>query len=265
MSRKSRPVHTDADPVDNYLGSVSDLMAALTFVFILTVAVFALRLSQQQEKEEERLDRIRKDRSEMLIAIRERLKGMQVEIDATQGVLRIGEQDGIFFDSGQPEPAAKDHRNVGRVARALAEVLPAYVYTCDTAPDSTQRPTYCAPLAIRPACGTEEAKVETLLIEGHTDIHAIRGGSNMALSSARAEQVFEMMSKCEPSLNALQNSMPRPVLGVSGYGERRPVAVDSTDDQNRRIDLRFLLELPDVGERRQLAPAEDVSERLEKE
>jgi len=45
-------------------------------------------------------------------------------------------------------------------------------------------------------------------------------------------------------LDDLRNSEGIPLLGLSGYGERRPVAPGLTEEafaQNRRIDLRFVL------------------------
>ncbi len=203
----------------------------------------------------------------MLEEIKSRLahRGIEVYVEPDQGVLRIRE-NGIFFESGAARPVDEDTPNVGMIARVLADVLPCYVAEngkqiklnplqrraeyCDTRPPST-----CE--------GGEDARVETVLIEGHTDPRPIKGGDwdNLDLSSARAGQVFRMMTECEPRLEALYNSSALKVLGVSGYADRRPVS--QVDEENRRIDLRFMMELPKIESGGTAsAVIEDVAERV---
>jgi flagellar motor protein MotB len=65
--------------------------------------------------------------------------------------------------------------------------------------------------------------------------------------------VYGMLARCEPRLLQLQTRDNQPVMGASGYGEtRRLEPVDRTAavndparTENRRIDLRFLMRLPD--------------------
>ena len=251
MPRRSS---VESEPVagEGYLGSVSDLMAALIFVFILTVAVFALRLAQAEQTVQEILSTVTETRAEMLEEIKERLSslGIDVLVVPEQGVLRIRE-NGIYFDSGAAWPVGKNARNVGKIAHVLAEVLPCYVAerrSNQAIGANATRPAYCdeSALELLPCDVPDEARLETALIEGHTDPKPIRGGfrDNLDLSSARAGQVFRMMTECEPSLETLLNSNNLRILGVSGYAERRRVS--PVDAENRRIDLRFMMELPNL-------------------
>lgn len=237
---------------DTYLGSVSDLMAALTFVFILTVAVFALRLAETQERVDTIIKTVQESRRRLLLEIQERLSGREIKVyvDPDQGVLRIRE-NGIYFATGEESPAAGFEENVGKIARVLAEVLPCYVQlTAPASKTQESRPEYCVSSPSVPLeCSPEDSTVDTVLIEGHTDIQPFRGrrGGNLDLASRRAQEVFRMITACEPTLEALFNANDLRVLGVSGYGEHRPVSADASDDENRRIDVRFMMELPDLG------------------
>ncbi|MCY4059212.1 MAG: hypothetical protein OXG44_14540, partial [Gammaproteobacteria bacterium] len=91
--------------------------------------------------------------------------------------------------------------------------------------------------------------LETLLIEGHTDDVRVAPGNrfrdNLELSSMRAATVHRMTVACEPEVEHLLNLDGHPVLSTSGYGYTRPATSDpARADENRRIDLRFLLEPP---------------------
>ena len=242
----------------NYLASVSDLVSALIFVFIIMLAVFAYQLANVTED-------LRADdetRRRMLGEIATRLKksGMRVEVLADQGVLRLSENS-INFPSGSEKPASEHDHNVGLLAQAIAEVVPCYVSR--SRGDFMSRgdvdvPPYCQSAA---APSTDECReetfpwlLETLLIEGHTDDVPVAAGrrflDNLELSSIRAATVQRMIVACEPGVKNLRNTDDYPILSTSGYGSTRPVSNSSeqTDDTrrvNRRIDLRFLLEPPE--------------------
>jgi outer membrane protein OmpA-like peptidoglycan-associated protein len=102
-------------------------------------------------------------------------------------------------------------------------------------------------------CERAETALETVLVEGHTDRQRFQGldatGSqdrNDRLSAERALAVFLELRRSQPGLDVLRNSANLPLIGVSGYGERRPRAdatcsADGNCPDNRRIDLRFVL------------------------
>jgi flagellar motor protein MotB len=106
--------------------------------------------------------------------------------------------------------------------------------------------------------------LETVLIEGHTDRQRFAGldaiasqDRNDRLSTDRALSVFLELRHAQPPLDALRNGDQLPLLGVSGYGERRPLP-DATCDaagncpDNRRIDLRFVLSTRSSDELRRM-------------
>ena len=255
---------------DSYLVSVSDLVSALIFVFIIMLAVFAYQLAQETERrtqETERLTAAGETRRRMLEAIAGRLQeaGIRVEVVPDQGILRLSD-NAITFPSGSDTPEAGHEVNVGHLARALAEVVPHYVSVGAAVGDGAaaararrragiddgRRP-YCQapadPSDYRHDPGAHPWLLETLLIEGHTDAVPVAPGNrfrdNLELSSMRAATVHAMLVACEAGLDRVLNTGRQPILSTSGYGARRPVTADAdrTDD-NRRIDLRFLLEPP---------------------
>lgn len=242
----------------SYLASVSDLVSALIFVFIIMLAVFAYQLANVTED----LTAADETRDRMLQEIASRLQdsGMRVEVLSNQGVLRLSENS-INFPSGSEIPAADHHANVGRLAQAIADVVPCYVSpkrSAFVARGDANVPGYCQPPADPSTYNCREETLpwllETLLIEGHTDDVPVSAGrrfrDNLELSSIRASTVQGMIIACEPGVKNLHNTDDYPILSTSGYGDTRPVSNSSeqTDDTrrvNRRIDLRFLLEPPE--------------------
>lgn len=133
-------------------------------------------------------------------------------------------------------------------------------------------PLYCQPPADVSAYACLEREfpwlLETLLIEGHTDDVPVapgnRFGDNLELSSIRAATVHRMIVACEPKVEHLLNTNDYPVLSTSGYGYTRPATRDpERADDNRRIDLRFLLEPPQGALRpRESAVQTEIRERV---
>ena len=102
-------------------------------------------------------------------------------------------------------------------------------------------------------CSEREAILETVLVEGHTDRQRFGSLDRLAsqdqndrLSAERSLSVFLELRRSQPAMDALRNTDQQPLLGVSGYGERRPLPdtpCAGKDDcgADRRIDLRFVL------------------------
>lgn len=256
---------------NSYLASVSDLVSALIFVFIIMLAVFAYRLAEVTEdwtSTYETRNRILED-----IATRLGEAGIRVEVLADQGVLRLSD-NAINFPSGREIPVTEHHGNVGFLARAIAEVAPCYAQSEDSAPlnpagvDDVSR-SHCREPADPSSysCPDVSDRLDTLLIEGHTDNVPVASGNrfrdNLELSSMRAATVHRMIAVCEPQIEVLHNSQGYPVLSTSGYGHTRPATRDpDRADDNRRIDLRFLLEPPEiVGDRSDIAVRAGIRER----
>jgi len=254
---------------EGYLASVSDLMSGLIFIFIITLTVFALQLAEEKAVHAQKTQELvaaKETRKHILEDLQKQLKaaGLVVEIIPKQGILRLSER-GIRFPFSSIDPRPADEPNVGKLARVLAEVLPCYVAkqgadkTADEPAES--RPGYCTETLASPdvyQCEHQKfpTRLETVLIEGHTDKTPVRAGTrlktfgnhhnldNRDLASMRAAGILAMMVRCEPRLAGLQNSEPLPVIGTSGYGDARPVSEKAKPEENRRIDIRFLMEQP---------------------
>ena len=137
MSNGLRPSAGEGQDGQGYLASVSDLVSAFIFVFIIMLAIFAYQLAtatEEQASVTEELMAADETRNRMLTEIAGRLEeaGINVEVILDQGVLRLSE-NAINFPLGSETPVAGHHVNVGRVAKAIAEVVPCYASARPTA------------------------------------------------------------------------------------------------------------------------------------
>lgn len=100
--------------------------------------------------------------------------------------------------------------------------------------------------AWRPDCNPGNAIIEALQIEGHTDSTG-DNGTNLPLSTNRANSTFFAMIAKSPQLVDYLNFRGQPVMSVAGYGAMRPVSDNRTKegrDTNRRVDLRIIMYTP---------------------
>jgi chemotaxis protein MotB len=186
-------------------------------------------------------------RNRMLLSLKQALQrqGVRVTLDPESGILRLSGD--LLFETGQAVYRPEARQTVLILADVLAEVLPCY------AEGAASR------------CGHDAVPIlETVLVEGHTDRQPYRNMSpsqsqtrNDELSTDRALAVFHSLRQTQPVLETLRNSDGLPLLGVSGYGERRPLpeaqgAVEEDYRRNRRIDLRFVLSARTSAELQQL-------------
>lgn len=194
---------------------------------VLIDAVTARLLEEIREREQTRAELLERLAAEMAA------RGITVRIDLQSGVLRLSED--VPFATGRSELGERARRTVQILAEVLAQVLPCFAHGGD-----------------RSRCGPRDSPIlEAVLIEGHTDQQAFAGMTpeqsileNDRLSAARALSVFAELRRLQAPLEALRNAEGVPLLGLSGYGQRRPVAQGSTEAAfalNRRIDLRFVL------------------------
>ncbi|MBK1792950.1 OmpA family protein [Devosia sp. WQ 349] len=250
---------------ENYFISMTDMMVGILFIFIIMLMVFALNFKQQTDVSEDRFERLEEarrqaeivadrldilkeqvqvelqqlDKSEqvrsaMLQDIRARLvaQGLDVQIDLANGVLRLTE-DAVRFEPSNADLDVTAADNVRKISLVLREVLPMYA-ACATSVN---------------ACGgiSTATSVETVFIEGHTDVTG-RDDSNWQLSTQRAVNTYRVMTEAQPLLRELINRAGREIISVSGYSSTRPVKDESNKaawDTNRRIDLRFVMEVDD--------------------
>jgi flagellar motor protein MotB len=240
---------------ESYFVSMTDLLVGMLFVFIILLMAFALNLRDQQQQVNSAANRLTKAniaRKELLEHLEKSLRdeGVTVHVDVMNGLLRLPEE--VLFSRGEYRLADRGRRTLHRLAFHLAQVLPTYACV----PQSTGG---------KARCPHEEtaARLETILIEGHTDDAPAQGApgtclsDNWALSACRATAVFSELISDQPALGEMENDRPlsrtggvlenEKLLGVSGYADRRPVS-EIDPSANRRIDLRFIMSTPDPEE-----------------
>lgn len=159
---------------------------------------------------------------------------IDVVLDPTSGVLHLSGD--LLFQTGSSTLGPQARSVVQTLSDVLMRTLPCYSGTAAVGD-----------------CAKAEAILETVLVEGHTDRQRFQGldaamsqDRNDRLSADRALAVFLELRRAQPGLDALRNASRLPLIGVSGYGERRPLAeaacsADGNCPDNRRIDLRFVL------------------------
>jgi flagellar motor protein MotB len=219
---------------------MADVMVGLLFVFIILLLYFALQFQQKSKA----ISDAGETRKEILEKLQRSLadQGLQVTIDTRTGVLRLPAS--ILFAKADYRLSPEGRAAISIVARSMAAILPCYTY----APGSREL-----------GCRNGVHSIDAIFIEGHTDADALRGSGviedNMDLSALRATNTFRALIGAAPELEQLHNlpaSDPAssPILSVSGYGPDRPIPGSGTDEAsksaNRRIDLRFLMETPQV-------------------
>ena len=219
---------------DSFVVCISDLMAGLLSIFILTLIYYIISFSQATDQ----LTENDKQREIILVQMQNELKnrGIEVNIDIDHGVLRLPE--GILFDVGQAEIKEKGIQVLGIIGPVLLSVL------------------------------DNNKGVETIFVEGHTDSSPIKTSqfpSNWELSAQRAINTWNALVSSEAKLAKLQNAKKQPLFSCSGYAETRPVKVEDNEkakQENRRIDFRFSMTPPQKSKASSiLAAISKVSDR----
>ena len=244
-SRRTARAHAarGEDAGGDYFASMTDLMLGLLFVFIIMLMAFALNLHEAERKMSEATKDLTESdlaRREMLKDIEQMLKGqVPVTIDEQNGTLQLGGD--ILFPKGAADVFPDALPKLKTLAYALDIVLPCYSVPGDDRPLDR--------------CATKrKARLEAVYVEGHTDatpIKTARFTSNWDLSSARASETFNKFVGNFPALARLKNDRGEQLIGVSGYGEFRPIDLSGLEtgmQRNRRIELRFIMVSPKNAE-----------------
>jgi chemotaxis protein MotB len=262
MAYQEAVSNTDADG-ENYFISMTDMMVGMLFIFIILLMSFALlfrhqtdvqvkttkqqsnkievaeavgrELDETESRISKRLDEIREAsqlRLRLLTELRNQLskEGLVVEISSSGDVLRLTEA-AVQFPINNFTLIGDAKRNVGKIARVLARVLPSY--------------SICSRGRVPPQCRTPaQASVETVFIEGHTDDTGI-DDMNWSLSAQRAASTYRELTTITPELRRILNRRQEEILSISGYSSTRPIDTAETLaawSRNRRIDLRFVMD-----------------------
>jgi flagellar motor protein MotB len=260
---------------ENYFVAMADMMVGVLFIFILMLTGFALDFRRTTDAQETalkvtqevankldplhtgvqlriaQLDDALDDRRDLLQDIQKQLasEGLSVQIDEASGVLRLDE-DAVRFPPNRADLLDRNRDNIAKIARILERVLPKYT-SCRGTENFV-----CSP--------PEGAALDTLFIEGHTDVTG-NDDANWELSAARAVNTYRELIAVAPSLRLLRNSRKEQTISVSGYSSTRPIdprALRDAWDRNRRIDLRFVME---NGDRRTLEQILGIADEMRKE
>ena len=267
---------------ENYFVSMTDMMIGVLFIFIIMLMAFALDFRQKTDVQEDAvdvarqvaakladlqgqvrgeittLDHAQEARRQLLRDIQAQLKteGLDVQIDEANGVLRLTE-NAVRFASNSSDLAdtatQKAKLNVGKIAHVLEHVLPNYA-ACHVVSDGP------------PTCGTDiGSAIETVFVEGHTDVTGVKDAAdrerrNWQLSVERSVNTYRELLVQAPSLHTLRNHLQQEIVSVSGYSSTRPIDPGDGADawtRNRRIDLRFVMELDNKERLKQILDLTD--------
>jgi chemotaxis protein MotB len=237
--RSARVPARDGNEGGNYFASMTDLMLGLLFIFIIMLMSFALNLREAEQKmasATRELTEADLARREMLRDIEKALQGsLPVTVDEENGTLQLGND--VLFPKGSADAYPDALPKLRMLGEALDLVLPCYAVPAGDGPAEQ-----CAE--------KRKGRLEAVYVEGHTDATPIRTArfpSNWDLSAARASETFNRLVESYPGLGQLRNDRNERLIGVSGYGEYRPVDESGSEEgmkKNRRIELRFIMVSP---------------------
>lgn len=232
------------DHDEGYFASFTDLLVGILFIFIIMLMLFATSYQKKQQHTEDVakvLTKINEARNQTLVEIQKSLQseGVEVSIDLENGVLRLPES--LLFESGKWDLSHRGDEALHKLANVLMNYLPCLSH----ADPSFKSICYKSKLV-------NEPMLEAVLIEGHTDNKPFGTetgfDSNWGLSARRSITIFNRLTIDRPELDKdLLNANNFPILGVSAYAARRPVSQTNLD-QNRRIDLRFIMKSPTMDD-----------------
>ena len=234
--------------------SMTDLSVSFLFIILILLAFFAAQLKPElalPELDTENplaayLEKIANERTSLLHflagKIRKQMPGIQVSVIAADGIIRFRGDDLFAPGEWRVLPGSMAERVAQAVGDAFADTLPCYTVGENSAP--------------RKDCNASFASIETIQIEGHTDITPLSARrqeqekmrDNLDLSARRgAETLRAATGRYRPELMTFLNLHGQPVLSFAGYGAMRPITHGATSADhatNRRIDIRFILQTP---------------------
>ena len=234
-----------------YLISISDMMAGLLFIFIITLVAFIINFQDAIQKQKEvtrtqteivkRFTNLDETRTALLHLLKSRLeeKNIKVEIDTKHGVLRLTE-NAVQFETASASLDEQNEANLRTIGAVLNAVIPCYASNPPTLHDCE-------------GFDKSNGKIDSIFVEGHTDnvpMNSYKFKDNWDLSASRAITAYRVLIP-DTVLNQIVNTNFQPIFSVSGYGEGRPVEGHSytnskSDPTNRRIDLRFIMTPPSL-------------------
>jgi chemotaxis protein MotB len=222
--------------------AIADLMAGAVGVVLLFFVLAALKSSQFQSSviaDQKRAEIL----SLIADVVNKRGGGITQIVLAEDDLIRVPSDN--MFETGQTAPNARGKSVSKLLYDELSKILPCYVDNPDADILCTnERPMrICIPSSIT-SCRTPEPFFETVLIEGHADSRqASVKCDNWCLSTERANEILKFGRLYASGLFRLKNESGELVFGLAGYGDSRPIeGMESSDDRQRRVDFRFIIE-----------------------
>lgn len=180
-------------------------------------------------------------RTEILKKIKAHLAdaNFHVNIDEETGVIRLPEAE--LFKTGEFVLTSQGNENIQILRKALENILPCY------SPSSI----FYQETSTYPCQNSLNHYVDAFFVEGHADSQPVIANAlfkdNQELSTKRAIAAYDLLYSSR-LLSELTNSNDEFIMGVSGYGDNRPLCSENTTNchkKNRRIDLRLSMEIPE--------------------
>ena len=244
MARHRKNNAEDQD--ESFFVTMTDIMIGLLFIFLIIIVYFAYKINKEKRATENYAQTAQIHGTTILTKIKDILKekGIEVQIDKKQGILRL--PDGVLFQSGMSKiPTYSDAYNAAlEVSDAFYKVLecsvlikPEKVFYKDKYLNIKKE--NCIVKNI------DGVFVDSIFIEGHTDNEPFREG-NLTLSAQRAASTYELMTSYR-KLKNYHSPNKTEIFGVSAFGETRPIKPNNTSEDkkaNRRIDIRLIMYVP---------------------
>jgi len=218
---------------DENFQSLSDLMSAMLFVFIITLIAYIINFSSNREITQslgQQMSDLELKKSYIIKNISDNLlkNGIRHAVDTKKGIISIS-SDQLGFTAGQHRLNSSAIQTISKVSSSIGSEL-----WCKNTTSISSRD--CIDGFI--------PEIDYVYVEGHTDNVPFRPRNgirdNIDLSLLRAASVKRIIDDLIDA-NAYEVFIP------VGYGSTKPIIFHSkpTDDaKNRRIDFRFSLKKP---------------------
>ena len=234
----------DQENEDSLWSVQFDLMSAMVFVLIIVLIAYVLNFTSNfdlRQDTAQELSEAEARRSYIVDRVSAQLRrhGVDHEKRPREGLI-VFRENAISFGSGSADLDPNSRQTVRRTAAALAAVLPCYTDLSEERAEAQ-------------SCTSDQInQLRHITVEGHTDNIPMRSGGsiedNLALSLLRAAAVVRELESHDPLMN-LETEGHEAIFSAAGYGERRPLVRHSeptSDQRNRRIELRFTLRGPNL-------------------
>ncbi|MFK7872782.1 MAG: flagellar motor protein MotB [Oligoflexales bacterium] len=231
----------------NFWASASDLMASCCFLFLILLSSLFMHLQEESKGFQdfrEYVNEPKRAQTALLGDLAAMLKnqGLKVEVIPEQGILRLQEPSWGFLP-GKSHPPESQKEHLAKLAQSLSTVMGCAVpnehgYTRQSICEKTPQHIYvCRQF--------KNVSLEGITIEGHTDNRPVLPTSgfqdNLALSAARASEVYRLLEDCQPDMQNWHNEEGQKIMSVAGYADTRPAYSNPAHSGNRRIDIRIRL------------------------